>query len=206
MSLKALQWAFSQDGISPTQKLVLIAMSNFAGESGKTYPSLGTVRQICCLQKDETVSDAIGQLMILGMLEDTGAKTGKTGRTAVYQLPTDACQIPPQTGDSIPRQSPANPPFGGIAIKENRTRTRTATPLTEEELIKKLKDNAAYSGIDVARELGKSKVWCSANRRVFTERFFVNWLNRIEKPIATAAAKPVPDHIKYGYIPDAICK
>jgi len=108
MSLKALQWAFEQEAITPTQKLVLIAFANFAGESGKTYPSLSTVKNLCCLQKEETVSSAIGDLLINGMLEHTGLKTGKTGRTIVYQLPLQACQIPPVTGHSAKPNPPCN--------------------------------------------------------------------------------------------------
>lgn len=109
MSLKALQWAFDQEAITPTQKLVLIAFANFSGESGKTYPSLSTVKNLCCLQKEETVSSAIDDLLLKGMLEHTGLKTGKTGRTVVYQLPLQACQIPPVTGHS----TNPNPPCGG---------------------------------------------------------------------------------------------
>ena len=53
-----------------------------------------------------------------------------------------------------------------------------------EEFVAWLKTNAAYSHIDIDHELGKALAWCEVNNRQCTERFFVNWLNRIEKPLA----------------------
>lgn len=53
-----------------------------------------------------------------------------------------------------------------------------------EEFLAWLKTNEAYSHIDIAREFGKAMTWCEVNNRQCTERFFVNWLNRIERPLA----------------------
>lgn len=49
--------------------------------------------------------------------------------------------------------------------------------------IEMLKTKPAYSHIDVDREFGKAQTWCEANRKECTPRFFVNWLNRIDKPL-----------------------
>ncbi len=43
-----------------------------------------------------------------------------------------------------------------------------------------------YTGIDVQREYGKMVNWCKANHKMATERRFINWLNRTERPLKTA--------------------
>ena len=64
-----------------------------------------------------------------------------------------------------------------------------AAPSTDAEWIKSLRDNPAYAGIDVERELGKMTAWCSANQKQPSRRRFVNWLNRAEKPMAGATPR-----------------
>ncbi len=56
-------------------------------------------------------------------------------------------------------------------------------PKTNEEIIAALRENPAYSHIDIDRELNKATAWCMTNRRQCTPRFFVNWLNRIDPPL-----------------------
>lgn len=46
-----------------------------------------------------------------------------------------------------------------------------------------LSSDPAYDFIDVRREAAKAARWCGENRRHFTKRFFVNWLNRIQPPL-----------------------
>ena len=70
------------------------------------------------------------------------------------------------------------------------TPTPTPSPASSKDdaaaLVLVLSQNPAYAGIDVQNEAAKSAAWCAVNRRKFTKRFFVNWLNRVEKPLALA--------------------
>ena len=51
-----------------------------------------------------------------------------------------------------------------------------------------LKKNPAYAHINIDSEFNKAKMWIAkTGGRKLTSRFFVNWLNRIEKPMT----KPV---------------
>lgn len=43
MSGKLVGWAFGQDGLSPTQKLVLVALADNAQDDGKAWPGKGTI-------------------------------------------------------------------------------------------------------------------------------------------------------------------
>lgn len=54
---------------------------------------------------------------------------------------------------------------------------------TDEVWLESLKLDPAYACLDVAREFAKSTRWCSENNRKITRRFFINWLNRIDKPM-----------------------
>lgn len=55
-----------------------------------------------------------------------------------------------------------------------------------DDFVTELAADPTYSGIDVPREWGKAMNWCRVNNRKATRRFFVNWLNKIEKPISAS--------------------
>lgn len=65
--------------------------------------------------------------------------------------------------------------------------TPTPSPTSSKDevaaLISELSSNPTYAGIDVAHEAGKAAVWCVPRNRKFTKRFFINWLNKVEKPL-----------------------
>lgn len=65
-------------------------------------------------------------------------------------------------------------------IKKEKTRKQT---LTDEEYFAVLKNNPAYRGIDVDRERAKCEAWCLTNNKLFSRRRFINWLNRVERPM-----------------------
>ena len=51
-----------------------------------------------------------------------------------------------------------------------------------------LKANPTYKALDLQLEAGKANAWATANRRKFTKRFFINWLNRgLDRAAATSA-------------------
>lgn len=68
-----------------------------------------------------------------------------------------------------------------------------------EDLIKKFVEDPTYKGIDVRREFGKMSNWCVANGKIPTQRRFVNWLNRTDKPLTgNGSTKPT---YKRNYLP-----
>lgn len=62
--------------------------------------------------------------------------------------------------------------------------------LHAQDFLTSLKSNDAYKGIDLDREIGKCKAWCLVNNKVLSQRRFVNWLNRMERPILKQATTP----------------
>ena len=80
--------------------------------------------------------------------------------------------------------------------KKEASKKERLPKLTDEEFIKSLKENPAFSHVDVDSELGKAKAWCVPRRRQCTQRFFTAWLSRIEKPIGDIAPfKPLTKKI-----------
>lgn len=67
------------------------------------------------------------------------------------------------------------------SIEEKGTKSKSAE--TDEEWLASIKASEAYSEIDVEREFSKMKHWCKERKNLPTRRRFINWLNRIDKPI-----------------------
>jgi hypothetical protein len=82
------------------------------------------------------------------------------------------------------------------------TSSRKKQPI---DFISELKANPAYAGIDVEREHAKMHQWCKVNGKQPSPRRFVNWLNRIEKPMpapapATATQNQAPAFTRGGIL------
>lgn len=70
-------------------------------------------------------------------------------------------------------------------------RKPTGASLTDEEWLQSLRSNPAYSHIDLDVELGKMDAWISLHpSRRKTRRFILNWLSKIERPLARNGAAP----------------
>lgn len=79
----------------------------------------------------------------------------------------------------------AYPDSPAIAMGNQETRQKK-TKETDEEWFASLKTNKVYQGIDIEREKGKCEAWCSVNRRIFSRKTFINWLNGADKPMSVS--------------------
>lgn len=55
---------------------------------------------------------------------------------------------------------------------------------TTEDWLKSLEEDMTYQGINVREQYGKMLRWCEVNKKQPTQRRFINWLNRTDKPIS----------------------
>lgn len=85
MSIEAIQYAFSADVGSAPEKLVLLALCNFADEHGFCYPSGKRIVSMTMLDR-KTVLDALAALRDSGKIIDTGKRIGETKQVVVYQV------------------------------------------------------------------------------------------------------------------------
>ena len=79
-------------------------------------------------------------------------------------------EVESEADDAIPADATADPADAHTAL-------RAVADLGVEYFLD-LKANPTYKALDLQLEAGKANAWAVANRRKFTKRFFVNWLNR----------------------------
>ena len=73
--------------------------------------------------------------------------------------------------------------------KEEEKKPVTGTP--PPDFLTSLKNNPAYASIDLERELAKMDAWLLTRPgRKKTKRFIINWLNKIDVPVAPVIKKP----------------
>lgn len=70
--------------------------------------------------------------------------------------------------------------------------------LSDADWLKSLESDIAYKGINVQAEYSKMVNWCRTNNKQATRRRFINWLNRIEKPMQA------PVNRNTGFIPGGL--
>lgn len=65
---------------------------------------------------------------------------------------------------------------------------RRTPKAADQDWITELEANEAYRGIDIKRELGKAQAWASVKGVGVTRQRFINWLNKVERPVAVNGA------------------
>lgn len=70
-------------------------------------------------------------------------------------------------------------------------------PTTREEIIEVCQKNDAYRGIDIEREWDKMALYFTGKKVHLSFKRFLNWLNRIEKPV-DSGTEPERDDDEFG--------
>tara|TARA_R100001460_G_scaffold20447_2_gene42403 strand:- start:6002 stop:6649 length:648 start_codon:yes stop_codon:yes gene_type:complete len=68
MSVKHITEVVQLEGISPTQKLILFILANYADEFGQSYPSHARIMKISCLSRNAVITN-LNTLRDLGYIE-----------------------------------------------------------------------------------------------------------------------------------------
>lgn len=131
----------------------------------------------------KSFEEAIPRLVKIGWLEvatvnaspsDGSFEPGQLSLLPDRQNPAEACDIP------------AAPCIEKKGTEQKRKEERAkASPrqLSDEDFIASLEANKAYAGIEIQREFLRMVAWCQANGKQPNRRRFVNWLNRIDRPM-----------------------
>lgn len=89
-------------------------------------------------------------------------------------------EVEPEPEAPIPPDATADPADATTAL-------RAVADLGLEYFLN-LKADPTYKALDLQLEAGKANAWAVANRRKFTKRFFINWINRgLDRAAATTA-------------------
>lgn len=81
MSVEAMSWAFAQRGISSSQKFVLVALADVAGETDECCPSIEDICFTTALSR-ESVLRALKGLCKKGLVREDAVP----GEVTIYQL------------------------------------------------------------------------------------------------------------------------
>jgi DNA-binding MarR family transcriptional regulator len=85
VSIDATRWAWAAPVNNSSQRLVLLSLADRAGEEHTAWPSIERLAKDTVLDK-KTVQKVILELIKLGLVEDTGERTGPTRRVRVLKL------------------------------------------------------------------------------------------------------------------------
>lgn len=85
MSLDATRWVWRQKGLRPLHKLILLKLADRAGDDNTVWPSYSLICEDTGVDK-KTVWAAIKALRDIGLISDTGRRTGRTGQIPILEL------------------------------------------------------------------------------------------------------------------------
>jgi hypothetical protein len=109
MSVKAVGWAFEQR-LPPTQKIVLLALADFAGERHECWPSMETLAKMASLTS-RSVRSTIRALEDLGLVTTQVRVRPNGSQTSnVYTLAVGAEDSSGGPGKLLPPQEPSYEP------------------------------------------------------------------------------------------------
>jgi hypothetical protein len=82
MSIELLNKALKVQNLSPTKKLILLILANYADENGSCYPSHQHLAKLCGLKTTKSIKSAIKEFESLGFLKKQNRKLKNGGNTS----------------------------------------------------------------------------------------------------------------------------
>ncbi len=132
-----MNWAWHQD-LTPTPKLILMALADAADDQGVCWPSVPTVAAKCRVS-DRTVRRVMRTLTACGlMISDQRYRKDGSRSSNRYRLLLeggDKLSPPPDTGVSTPGQGCQGPPDTGVTPRTTiRTQKESPQPPVDETM------------------------------------------------------------------------
>lgn len=138
MSVAATNWVWTQSKAEGADRLVLLALADFADETGKCFGSWGTMQRKTRLARC-TIARSIKRLEAAGELAEVEPAKTINGRNmaTVWQLPVGRCQDETGLNLTLPRsQSDITP---GLNLTLPRCQNETPTIVNVKETEKNVK-------------------------------------------------------------------
>lgn len=196
--VKELKEGSNGEPLTRSEKLLLLVLADYYNEEQKcAWPSITTLAAEAMLSPRRTQellrsAERKGVLIIHANTRDDG---GSATNSYSYPLLDKGVQfsqggrVRTSRGEGASSRGGRVRDGGNSPYIEPEVEPQSDARTTSNNLISDLQANPAYKEINVTVEYHKLVAWCSANNCRPTRRRFVNWLNRIEVPLA---ASPSP--------------
>lgn len=203
---KVWEWSQAEGAVL----LVALALADHADDDGYCYPGVERIAKKCRISA-RSVQRHIAALCDMKELEVALGKgvTVQGGSTNRYRLTVNNREhqrTPPNDRDDVSgdRLTPGDnstgkvvtdlfesgdkavspKPLGKPSVESSRASIKSKR-LSDDEFLQSIKDNPAFKGIDIDRELLKMDAWLITKPgRKKTRAFIVNWLNKIDQPLS----------------------
>jgi len=208
MSVEAINDALASSITSKTDLLVILVLANHEnGVTRQCNPSVPRVAKQCRLS-ERAVYKALARLEKGGHLSHIpGRGLHNSNDYRLHPKPEprspfgDAKPEPrsPQNLNGVhskPEPRSLKPEPGSPKQEGNRKRTgmqkvnagkkspASKAKLTDEQWFSSLRSDLQNQGINIDAEYAKATTWCKQKSRVCSRRFFENWLEKADRPIA----------------------
>ena len=183
-------WISDLDGLSPTERLVAFALYAYAGGDGarEVWPSTAALVEDTGLV-DRTVRRAIGRLVEVGVVEDTGRRIGSTGRVRVFRLASESGPLARIQSGNRDRIRASNPVTGSRNPVTGSGNPVTVTGGRDQEETKKRPPQACTSAPPARPPISEAQ-------RVVREA--VEWLQARRDEVVEAHGLEGVSHIHPG--------
>lgn len=142
MSVQALSWAMKLQIKPASAKSTLICLADFTTDTGKSYPSMNTMKRETSLTEAQ-VEYGLQVLIDLKVITDTGIRVGDAKEIRVFQL-MPIKDLPKLTG----RRKPTNPDL----IKAEEIFKIYPRPVAKPQSLAKISKAIKESGFDFVKE------------------------------------------------------
>ena len=212
-TIKPEFWGSESIGrLSRDSRLLFIALLSFADDSGRgrgVFPALSGQLFPYDADAREKLPTWFSELEREGMVRRYKGPDGNT----YYDIPNwlkhqkiekpsapkfpafgeESGSIRVVVGEGSPLDQGSGIRDQGSGTVGRNGRSAGASPAADAEWVESLKVSPAYAGINVAVEFGKCAAWCEVHRKQNSRKRFINWLNRVDRPISTQPAKKYDD-------------
>lgn len=187
--------------LSDFAKLMAIGLLNYADDEGYFWANPILIRAAIFPFQDRTViiDKAISELQKAGFIQlgrtTDGRMAGRVVNFALHQRidrPKPSIISQNSTFDDQSTINQRQVDEGSLLEGKGKEGNGTGkggmnggalSTLPTVELIQTLQANPAYKEIDVSKEFHRMEAWCSTNKKRPSAKRFVNWLNRIDRPL-----------------------
>lgn len=192
MSVKALTWAFAQKPTRPVDKLVLLAMADWANDAGSCFPSRKLIadRALCSV---DTVDRSIKRLTTAGLLSKAPRDSARGGlssneyRLAVGgEVAAETQHSAPPSRKMRPRSKPQNAATPAADNAATLAAQAAATGTVTRTVTSGSEDNNARPDADTRRAGGLEELPGLNGSTALIVTTFAGWLNALNPDIASA--------------------